>query len=423
MKVYKFGGASLKDAESIKNVTDIIANNSGTLIVIVSAIGKTTNKLENAFFALEEKNYSVYRKLINEFYLEHLQIIDKLFITKQYDLLEELEKLIVEINDKVYRDLSDNRDFEYDQIVGIGEIFSSKIIELYINNSGINSEYIDARTLIKTDDNFRNANVDLEKTANLIKDKCKEIENIDKVYVSQGFIGSTVEGFTTTLGRDGSDYSAALFSYAVEAENLTIWKDVPGVLNADPKWFDNTVKLNHISFQEAIELAYYGANVIHPKTIKPLQNKQISLFVKSFVFPTEPGTVINEDTVNDYSQASFIFKMNQLKLSLTPKDFSFIAEDKLSIIFGRLSKVKAHINLMQNSAISFDVVINNNENLKELLHSEFDKDFNIQFEEQLELVTIRHYDEETISRVTENKEIILTQQSKNTSRILMKDKK
>ena len=421
MKVYKFGGASLIDAESIKNVTDIIANNRGTLIVILSAIGKTTNKLEDAFLALEQKNHSVFRKLINDVYLEHLKIIDNLFITKQYELLDELERIIVEINDRVNTTLSKNRDYEYDQIVSVGELISSKIVEWYLNNSGLNTELIDARKLIKTDGNFKNANVDLDKTSKLIKQTCLDIKDNDKIYISQGFIGSSEEGHTTTLGRDGSDYTAAIFSYAINSDSLTIWKDVPGVLNADPKWFDNTVRLDHISFQEAIELAYYGANVIHPKTIKPLQNKKIPLFVKSFKSPTETGTIIDENITDDNLQASFIFKMNQLKLSITPKDFSFIAEDKLSIIFGRLSNVKAHINLMQNSAISFDVVINNNENIKDLVKKEFEQDFNIHFEDNLELVTIRHYDKETISRVTENKEIILSQQSQSTSRILMKD--
>ena len=298
---------------------------------------------------------------------------------------------------------------------------SWKIIAAFLENKGNSVDWADARKLIRTDNTYREGLVDWTMTNDLIHQSFVKQLEAKNVIITQGFIGHTSEGFTTTLGREGSDYTAGIFAYCLNAENVTIWKDVPGMLNADPKWFDNTIKLDKISFKEAIELAYYGATVIHPKTIKPLQNKGISLFVKSFVDPYAEGTVIQESTEFDNKIPSFIFKMNQLYLSLTPKDFSFIVEENLSDIFKKLAELNAKINLMQNSALSFSVVLDREKIDLEHLLSKFESSYAVSFQENLELVTIRHYDQPTLDRVLDQKELIIEQKSKETARILMKD--
>lgn len=424
MKIYKFGGASLKNAQGIRNVAKIIlADKAIKKGVIVSAIGNTTNQLEEIVDALKTNNQVSFRYLVDILYRTHIQIATDLLTVRLNSTLDFLEQQFVFLNEKIHHAFSENEEYEYDQIVSIGEIISSKIVESYLSENVSHVHWLSAKELVRTNSNYnyKQAEVDWSKTDELILTKYAEIEKNTDIFITQGFIGSTREGFTTTLGREGSDYTAAIFAYTLNAESVTIWKDVPGMLNADPKWFDETIQLPHISFQEAIELAYYGANVIHPKTIKPLQNKNIPLFVKSFIDPSLPGTIINAETEDDTLIPSFIFKMNQLKISITPKDFSFIAEEKLSQIFTVVSSVNAHINLMQNSAISFDFVIDNKKGIREALIHEFEKEYAVSYNEDLELVTIRHYDQETIDRVTVDKEIILTQQTYSTTRILMRD--
>jgi aspartate kinase len=295
------------------------------------------------------------------------------------------------------------------------------IVAAYLENNGKIVDWADARKLIRTDNTYREGLVDWNITNQLINQSIGKQLETKNVIITQGFIGHTSEGFTTTLGREGSDYTAGIFAYCLNAENVTIWKDVPGMLNADPKWFDNTIKLDKISFKEAIELAYYGATVIHPKTIKPLQNKGIPLYVKSFIDPNAEGTVIQESMEFDNKIPSFIFKMNQLYLSLTPKDFSFIVEENLSDIFKKLAELNAKINLMQNSALSFSVVLDREKIDLETLLSKFESTYSVSFQEGLELVTIRHYDQPTLERVLDQKEVIIEQKSKATARILMKD--
>ena len=422
MKIYKFGGTSLKNAQGIRNVAKIIlADKAVKKGVIVSAIGSTTNQLEEIVDALKTNNQVSFRYLVDILYRTHIQIATDLLTVRLNSMLDFLEQQFVFLNEKIHHAFSENEEYEYDQIVSIGEIISSKIVESYISENVSHVHWLSAKELIRTNSNYKQAEVDWTKTNEFILSKYAEIEKNTEIFITQGFIGSTREGFTTTLGREGSDYTAAIFAYTLNAESVTIWKDVPGMLNADPKWFDETIQLPHISFQEAIELAYYGANVIHPKTIKPLQNKNIPLFVKSFIDPNLPGTIINAETLDDTLIPSFIFKMNQLKISITPKDFSFIAEEKLSQIFTVVSSVNAHINLMQNSAISFDFVIDNKKGIRETLIHEFEKEYAVSYKEDLELVTIRHYDQETIDRVTIDKEIILTQQTYSTTRMLMRD--
>ncbi len=422
MLVFKFGGASVKDASAVKNVAQIISLfPTKKKLVVVSAMGKTTNALEEIVDALSTNNYESYRYLVEEIIKYHLKIVDNLFLERHEGLVTFLDDMKEFLFEKIKKPFSEKYDYEYDQIVSLGEVISTKIIEAYLLDRTVSAIWIDTKQFIRTDNNYRNAFVDWKKTQELIDLNLRPLFKTSDVIVTQGFIGATAEGFATTLGREGSDYSAGIFAYCLDAESVTIWKDVPGMLNADPKWFDKTIKLNQISFQEAIELAYYGATVIHPKTIKPLQNKNIPLYVKSFVDPSASGTVISSVTDYDHLVPSFIFKMNQIKVGITPKDFSFIVEENLSHLFNILSTSGVQINLMQNSAISFDFVIENKPSVIKNLFSQLESDFIVTIEEGLELVTIRHYDQATIDRVTIDKEIILTQKSKQTARILMRN--
>jgi aspartate kinase len=344
----------------------------------------------------------------------------KLFPEQHEKLNTFIDSLFENLFAKISQPISENFDFVYDQIVSLGEILSTKIVESYLLEQTEKAIWLDARLCIRTDNTYRNGSVDWSKTQELITAAVKPLIKSSDTIITQGFIGSTTEGLTTTLGREGSDYTAGIFAYCLEAKSVTIWKDVPGMLNADPKWFDETIKLKQISFQEAIELAYYGATVIHPKTIKPLQNKNIPLYVKSFVDPFAEGTQISASMEFDHLVPSFIFKMDQTKVSIIPKDFSFIAEENLSHLFEVLSQAGVQINLMQNSAISFDFVIDNKQNVIKNLLQTVEKDFVISVEEGFELVTIRHYDQQTIDRVTVDKKIVLIQKSEQTARILMR---
>ena len=312
-----------------------------------------------------------------------------------------------------------NYDFDYDQIVPYGEMISTKIISAYLNELGIGNQWIDIRHSLKSNNTFREARIDWPLSTELTK---KNFHFKDtRIYITQGFVASTINDITTTLGREGSDFTAAILAHILKAEHVTIWKDVPGVLNADPKWFDNTVKLEKISYQDAIELAYYGASVIHPKTIKPLQNKNINLYIKSFITPDEEGTLVGNLTYEKLIP-SFIFNMEQVLIRISPRDFSFIAEDSLEIIYGYVYKHGVKINLMQNSAISFQICITNNKRKVRNLIDDLEKDFKISYETGLELITIRYFDPSTIDRVMINKELILRQTYKQNIQLIVRDK-
>ena len=421
MKVFKFGGASVKNAEAVKNVAAILSLFEGQkLTVIVSAMGKTTNKLEEIVLALKNSDRKSFVSLIEEIELFHETILAALFTERHYTIYNTIEAIFENLKDKINKPFSENESFEYDQIVSLGEIISSHILAAYLNEQSFSAHWIDARQLVRTDNNYQEGKVDWTKTEMLIQSKfLPEFSNSD-ILVTQGFVGHTAEGFTTTLGREGSDYTAGIFAFCGNAENVTIWKDVPGMLNADPKYFEDTIKLEKISFKEAIELSYYGASVIHPKTIKPLQNKGIPLFVKSFIDPKADGTVIQSSTSNDELIPSFIFKKEQTLFSFTPKDFSFIVEENLSDIFNKLSQTKSKINLMQNSALSFSILVDGNKTNPSAILSEFNHTYEVRYNEGLELVTIRHYDDATIERMTKNKEIILQQRTRHTARFVLK---
>jgi aspartate kinase len=423
MNVFKFGGASVKDANAVRNVLNILQLYKGKKLgVVISAMGKTTNAMETIVEALWNRNEAQFIELVEERRAFHMSIMNELFSSTENgiyaDINAEFDQLLEKFNDPV----PDNYDFEYDQIVSLGEVISTKIVTAYVRQEGIQAEWMDARKLIRTDRQYRQAEVNWEKTTSNFQERFLPRYDENDVLITQGFIGHTSEGFTATLGREGSDFSAGIMAYCCGAEDVTIWKDVPGMLNADPKWFDNTVKLEQISFKEAIELSYYGASVIHPKTIKPLQNKKIPLYVKSFIEPESQGTVIQESTASDHLVPSFIFKMNQVLFSFTPKDFSFLVEKNLSHIFDLLSQANAKINIMQNSALDFSILVDAEKVSIDRILELFSDDYQVKFNEGLELVTIRHYDQATIDRVTVDKEILLQQKTRETARLVVKQK-
>jgi aspartate kinase len=305
-------------------------------------------------------------------------------------------------------------------VVSLGEVLSSQILSAYLIDQDFSVQWMDARALIRTDHTHQEAKVDWQKTEELIRSNMLPAFSDADILLTQGFIGHTREGFTSTLGREGSDYTAGILAYCSEAESVTIWKDVPGMLNADPKYFENTKKLEAISFKEAIELSYYGASVIHPKTIQPLQNRNIPLYVKSFIDPKADGTVIQASSSKDHLIPSYIFKFDQALFSFTPKDFSFIIEENLSVIFGKLADLQVKINLMQNSALSFSILVDQKKVNRAALLNLFQQEYEVKYNEDLSLVTIRHYDDKTIQQVTDGKEIILQQRTRHTARFVLK---
>ncbi|MCX2479641.1 aspartate kinase [Pedobacter sp. MC2016-15] len=420
MEVYKFGGASVVNAQAVKNLAEIIKKAAQTqLLIVISAMGKTTNKLEelsNAYVFGQDNTH----ELLEDIKTYHFDIITALFSDHQHPVYNDVANSFVEIEWLLEEEANDAPDYIYDQIVSIGELLSTKIVAAYLKENGLPVSWVDARNFIKTDNTYREGKVDWDKTSAEVQKHLKPV--LEKgIAVTQGFIGSTSENFTTTLGREGSDYSAAIFSACLDATAVTIWKDVPGVLNADPKWFDQTEKIPQLSYHDAIELTYYGATVIHPKTIKPLQNKNIPLYVRSFLHPEGEGTQINGENC-PLPVPSFIFKVNQVLISIFPKDFSFIIEENLSDIFNLFHQHKVKVNTMLNSAISFSVSVDNDEEKISNLISDLSVLYKVKYNKGLELVTIRYYNQDTINRVSTNKEILLEVKSRHTCQMVMKDK-
>lgn len=420
MQVFKFGGASVRDAESIKNVASIILKyKEEPLLVVVSAIGKTTNALEELTKTFFQQSGDAF-ELLNEVKKSHFSILDQLFADHSHPIFDEIANAFVEIEWILEEEPLDTYDYLYDQIVSLGELLSSRIISAYAAHVGVRSRWTDARDYIFTDNTYREGKVDWEKTEDKIREELPILLD-DYVLITQGFIGSTSENFTTTLGREGSDYSAAIFAACLNAESVTIWKDVPGVLNADPKWFEKTQLIPELSYTDAIELTYYGATVIHPKTIKPLQNKKIALHVRSFIDSTQPGTTI-KSTNQTLPVPSFIFKVDQVFINISPRDFSFIVEDNLSHIFNLFHLHRIKINMMHNSAIQFSVAVDNTGDNVTALLEELEKRYKVTVESGLELITIRYYNQETIDRVLLNKEIIKELKDSYTCQMLVKNK-
>lgn len=419
MKIFKFGGASVKDANAVKNVASILNNYSNDeLIVVVSAMGKITNALEKLAEAYFYKRGNA-DQILEEIKQFHFKLAEDLIATKEHPFFDELENLFVEIKWAIEDEPTGKYNQEYDQIVSMGELISTKIISAYLNEAGIKNTWLDARGVVQTDNTYREGKVDFALTEQLVKKEVLPLFSSAKIVITQGFIGGTSENFTTTLGREGSDYTAAIMAFCTNAENVTIWKDVPGVLNADPKWFDNTIKISELTYQDAIELTYYGATVIHPKTIKPLQNKGIELHVRSFINFNEPGTVVKESG-RKLPIPSFIFKVNQVLVSMQPKDFSFIAEENLSRIFEVVFRLGIKVHMMQLSAINFSFCTDlDREKIDEFIDA-VQNEYKILFNEDVELCTIRYYDQSTLDRVCINKSILLEQKSRYTAQLVLK---
>ena len=413
MKVFKFGGASIKDASSIKNILEIISNYSNdNLLIVVSAMGKTTNALEKVvenYF----KNKSELKSSILEVLNFHIDICNELF-PKNHLIFSDINSIFQKINTFINSNKSPSYSFVYDQLVSNGELISSKIIYNYMTFKNIESSFIDARDCIKTDSNFRGGNVKWD----LTNKKIKQMFNDFNTNITQGFIASDKNNFNVTLGREGSDYSAAIFAYALNAESLSIWKDVPGLLNADPKFFSNTKLLKHISYSETIELAFYGASIIHPKTLQPLQKKEIPLNVKSFKNPESNGTKISKGIDIDPLVPCYIFKDNLILLKLSSLDFSFMVEQNISKIFKELHDSKMKVDVIQNSAISFSVCLfDKYGNLNDLI-SRLEGKFKIDINKNVSLFTIRHFDEKSIKKISYKRKLLLEQRTEKTVRLI-----
>lgn len=420
MIVFKFGGASVREADAVRNLATVLERYPDErIVVVISAMGKTTNAME----VIVDHYFHGRKKELKEAFGErkkfHMEIVQDLFPDPDHAFHKNIEELFGELEHRLDKQPTLNYDFDYDQIVPYGELISTTIISAWLNDTGVENQWIDIRKYLKSDNTFREARIDWELSEKLVKGALNFKKT--KLYITQGFIASTINNMTTTLGREGSDFTAAIIAYLLRAEYVTIWKDVPGVLNADPKWFDNTVKLEKISYLDATELAYYGASVIHPKTIKPLQNRNINLYIKSFIHPGEEGTLVGNLTY-DKLIPSFIFNMDQVLIKISPRDFSFIAEDNLETIFGHLYKHGIKIKLMQNAAVSFQICINNDKRKVRNLIDDLEKDFKVTYETGLELVTIRYYDQSTIDRVMVNKELLLRQTYKQNIQLIVRDK-
>lgn len=415
MKIYKFGGASVKDAECIKNVVRVLRNEGfkNTLIVI-SAMGKMTNAFEKIINSYHLKTDDLQQNIafVRDY---HLSIMDALFNNKAHPVFTEVGQLFKELNNFMATNKSADYNFIYDQIVGYGELLSTKIVSAYLNDVGIENQWIDVREYIKTDNSYRDAYVNWEETSKNISKL-----NPEKLYITQGFLGADAQGNTTTLGREGSDYTAAIFAYCLNAKSLTIWKDVDGVLNADPRFFENAQLLHQISYNEAIEMSFYGASVIHPKTLKPLENKNIPLYVRSFYSLKLSGTTVGKGHDLIPEVPCFILKQDQILVSISALDFSFMVEYNLSDIFSILHDNKLKVSLIQNSAISFSVCIDDKFNHFEHFLAELKSKYKVTYVKNVSLYTIRHATENAIEEIEQKGEVLLKQATKGTVQVVMK---
>jgi aspartate kinase len=419
MRVFKFGGASVKNAEAIRNVGEILNAFGGEeVLVVVSAMGKTTNALEAlalAYFQNQPDKYEKF-KAVKAF---HDEIIKDLLNSKSVRAYDDIENLFIELECEIEGKPQYGFDQVYDQIVSYGEIFSSRILSTYLNEAGVRNRWMDAQNFISTDNTYREGKVNWNSTAHLIGSKLLPIVKKQMV-VTQGFIGKNQANFTVTLGREGSDYSAAIFAFGLQASSVTIWKDVAGIMNADPKLFPEAVKIETISYPKAIEMAYYGATVIHPKTIQPLQSKNIPLFVKSFVDPGAAGTVVGIENETSLQLPTIINKGKQVLLSFSTKDFSFIAEENLSSLFSVFASHKIRINVMQSSAISFSVCVDHEVAKIETLRKEVQQEYNISIIEEVDLLTLINFEKENVDKLLKGRQILLEQKTQNTLQLVIK---
>jgi aspartate kinase len=416
MEIYKFGGASVKDAGGVKNLASIARGHAGRLVVVVSAMGKMTNLLEKvceAYFRRESRVAG----LFDEFRRFHVDINDALFPAGHEPSRLHLEKWLSALEQLLDEEPSLSYDYEYDRVIPFGELLSTSIVSDYLAMTGVANRFVDVRRYLISDQNHRNANVDLETS----RERCGEAFHFRDTacYVTQGFIAGTRTNQTTTLGREGSDYTAALLANLLDAERVTIWKDVPGVMNADPKEYEKATVIEQMPYKEAIELSRFGAKVIHPKTIKPIENKRIPLHVRSFLYPGSAGTVIRDFDEWVPLPPIYINKEEQLLLTLTPRDFSFIAEEELSRVFAVLARYKLKLNLMQNSAISFTFCVDHHPALFADFIRELQREYRVRYNDNVRLVTVRHYTEEMIREVIGDRPVLVEQRSRSTAQFVV----
>jgi aspartate kinase len=416
MKVYKFGGASVKDASGIRNLGAIVSREQDDLVIVVSAFGKTTNGLEKVLSAWLNRDPG---------YLEHLRDLQKYHISVTQELFNNNMAVAgkTEISFSKLREYLNNEkrgsyDFEYDQIVSYGEIWSTIIVAEYLKIANPSTGWVDIREILLTDDRYRDANILWHECTGRIRKTFDSSKK--KVYVTQGFIGGTAAGNTTTLGREGSDYTAAILANMLDAERVVVWKDVPGILNADPKWLPDATKLDEISYAEAVEMTFSGAKVIHPKTIKPLHNKSIPLHVRSFIDPEEAGTVIKSEATIKILLPVYIKKEDQILISISPKDFSFAMGDNLSRVFHLFKIHGIRVNLVEASALKIDVCVDDERRKIETLINDLRTEFTAMYNENTEMLSIRHYNKESIERITTGREILLEQRTRSTVRFVVR---
>ncbi|MEM9835882.1 MAG: aspartate kinase [Bacteroidota bacterium] len=421
LRVFKFGGASIKDAEAIRNVGKILeAYADSPLLIVVSAMGKTTNALEEVVNAYHANDLPLAAERLVAIRDQHLATVQSLFGNIPAALAAELNDLLVSVEWALEDEPNVSYDYDYDQIVSVGELLSSRIVAAYLQHAGLTTHWLDARDVIITDNIFREGWVQWPTTLDRAQKMVGPLLEQGGFVLTQGFIGSTSENFTTTLGREGSDYTAAIFSYCLDAESMSIWKDVPGVLTADPRYFENVSKLDRLSYKEAIEMTYYGAKVIHPKTIKPLQNKNIPLYVRSFLQPTAAGTVISEALDETYP-AMVAVERNQALLHISTRDFSFVAEQHIKYLFEKITEVRLQVNMMQNTAISFNLVFNDTDDKVDRFIQLIDADYKTTIDRDLELITVRHYTKAVMEELRQGKIVLLEERLPRTIQMVAKN--
>jgi aspartate kinase len=420
MKVFKFGGASVNSVERINNVGAIVKQYEGeNLLIVVSAMGKTTNALEKVVRAFHNGQKEDALQLFEQVKQQHLTTAKYLLVTHYLACEEQLRNFFTEVEWLLHDKPARNYDYYYDQVVCVGELLSTALVSHYLNEAGVPNKWVDVRDVIRTDDNFRDANIDWVYTSARVQDTIAPLYNGNRVIITQGFIGATDENESTTLGREGSDYTAAVFANMLDAESQTIWKDVESVMNADPKQFPDAVPIHELNYNEVIEMAYYGAQVIHPKTIKPLQNKSIPLYVKCFLQPSLEGTVIHSQSLK-HLPPIIVLKENQVMLEMSSKDFSFVGERHVSHLYRLFEQLKVKPNLTQNAAISFLCVLDNREEKIEKLAHEASALFDVNMVKGLSLLTIRHYTKDILKKMIQGSTILLRQQTPDTVQVLMK---
>jgi aspartate kinase len=412
IKVFKFGGASIMDVQNIKNVGNILQEYANQeLVIVFSAMGKVTNMLENVVDSYVQKstNTNIVLQKVKDFH----SIILRGIFKESHPIFDIVNNLFVEIEWVLEDEPNQDYAYDYDQIVSVGEFLSTQIMSAYLQQVGFENTWLDVRDLIRTDNTHRNAKIDWETTTDLIKRNVKT-----KHSITQGFLGCTSENFTSTLGREGSDFSAAILAFCLEASEVVIWKDVPGMMNADPKYFPNAKLLSQVSFDEAIELAFYGAKVIHPKTIQPLKQKNIPLRIKSFIKPEAEGSIVKSKIDKMSDMPSFIVKENQILISISDVDLSFIVGNHMNQIFSLLAKNNVEVNLMQNSAVSFSICVDNDLHKIPQLIKDFQQFYEVLYNADLSLFTLRHYNDNSFDSFLQDKDVVLEQKSRNTIQLI-----